>query len=261
MSNTSSVTPYVTAPVVAAAATTMGVVLLGRWLFEENDDDRTRRKERRRASCRQTLDRSVAASSENQTAPKISHRPQLTSVALHARNMDSILHAAARLGYRVEAPRAAVPTVGVPNRSIRLRRGTERLGVVVDESGAISLHTAGSAQRIQLLMQRHSLDRALAHAGKQDMDLQTQRLANGEIEIGVRERSSRHPDGQAALRARIRKDGVTCLDVDGIAGTRCREITEAFAEAIGGVVSDTHYKDAFYVLPGEPTRVDTRAGG
>lgn len=258
MSNTSSVTPYVIAPVAAGVAVVTGVAVLAKWLMEESDEERACRKEQRRAYYEETLSRASVVDRREERS-RNTHAPRLTSVPLHVRDVGSILGSATKLGYRVERQRE---TGAAASRQAQflLRRGSERLAVTLDQ-GCVALHTAGSRRLVHAVVRQHTLDRAVEHLRGRDMDVQVRQRANGEIELAAKERSNRHRDGRAEVRAQVREDGAVRLDVDGIVGSRCKEVRDGFAEAIGGVAGETAYKTAFYTLPGEPTKIDDRVRG
>jgi hypothetical protein len=62
------------------------------------------------------------------------------------------------------------------------------------------------------------------------------------------------PGGAAEMRAQVRADGSACVDIDKCRGNRCEVFVSELAQAIGGTVSGTTRKDAYFQLPGEPTK-------
>jgi len=54
------------------------------------------------------------------------------------------------------------------------------------------------------------------------------------------------------------KYGTTWVDVDQVKGNRCEELVRGLAEAVGGKVTSTQPKDAYFQLPGEPARTQVK---
>lgn len=56
------------------------------------------------------------------------------------------------------------------------------------------------------------------------------------------------------ISVQIHQDGSLWADVDKIRGPRCKELVAGLAQAVGGEVVESVQKEAFYQLPGEPTK-------
>lgn len=139
--------------------------------------------------------------------------------------------------------------------SVLLQKDTgERLAIFKDKDG-LMLTTAGDMKQVHALMRQHTQDRVLEHLGKRmAMDIQTARLANGEVQISARETSLRHGDGQARMKVQVREDGRLWVDVDGLRSKRCEEEISGLAEAVGGEITSMKKKLLGFTLPGEPAR-------
>lgn len=263
MSNTSTVTPYdasaagaaMGAGIGLAAACLVGLaagaVTVARWLAEETPEDRaalTRRKAERRRERVQGQPPRLALT-RTPTA-----LPALTTVALHLRDAEALLHTAEQLGYRrIPLSQPAVPLAAQP---VLLRNDAgERLAIGRNARGRLVVATAGDRQRVQALVRQHTVDRAVEHLARQGMHVQTARLANGEVQIVAREQATPSRDGAAAVKTQVRTDGTAWVDIDGVRGQRCATMVADLAQAIGGAVTSMAKKDAYFQLPGEPTQL------
>lgn len=279
MSNTSTVTPYddadetstetmadtlanagsaMAAAAVATAdallaATATGVAAAGvaavataRWLAQETDADRATRGRFK------ALRQAEAA----QESRKRMHQA-LRSTRLHLRDAAPLLQTARTLGYR-EATGALAGTA--PPRGVTLLENArgERLALERCANGRVMAHSAGDSAAVRTLLREHTLNQALRHLAARGMAVETARLPNGEVQILARETTPGR-GGQAEVRAQVHTDGTTWVDVDHVKGNRCEELVRGLAEAVGGKVTSTQPKDAYFQLPGEPAR--TRVNG
>jgi hypothetical protein len=266
MSNTSTVTPYArtSAPgsevvlglaalaaacVVGAAA---GVVSVAQWLAEETPEDRAAlarlKTERRRERLGSRTAR--AALTETRRAPS-----RLTTVSLHLHNPESLVRSAEKLGYHLEPQPQPAPQLAEQPLLLLRKPSGERLAIARHPKGRLVVQTAGNRERVQAVLRQHTLDRSTDHLARQGMHVQTATLANGEVQIVAQERDASRHGGAAAIKAQVRTDGTAWVDVDGVRGNRCETIVAALAQAIGGEVAHTTKKEAYYQLPGEPTKV------
>lgn len=248
MSNTSRVTPFDAAGAVIGAGVgltalcVVGVakatISAGRWLLKDSEEEKSTLKrddeERRR------------------------ERLQVYSTPLHLRDTTSLLRSAQQLGYH-QVPLAT--TTAATNLSLLLLQKTtgERLAIERTAKGRVVIHSATDQSRVHALVKQHTLDRAVAHFANKGMTVQTQKLTNGEVQIKAQEQGTSRRDGAATVTTQIGSDGAAVVDVNCVRGNRCESIVSEFAEAIGGAVSDTVKKDAYYQLPGEPTKTRVRA--
>lgn len=279
MSNVSTVTPYNTTssePGVGAAlagaalglaaacmvGAVVGTIALARWLAEETPWElqareraqAQRRRERLQAAPRQPAGRRA----REPLAPSAGKGAPIVSVALHLRQPETLVRTAEKLGYRLEPlvePQA--PLAEQPYLCLQGTKG-ERLAIERRPGGGLLLHTVQQPQRLQTLVHQHTLDQVVSHLQRSGMEVQTAPLANGEVQIRACERQPQGPGGGAAVVARISRDGTAQLDVDLVRGPRCAQIVQGLAQAMGGQVASLTKKDAYYQLPGEPTRVKQR---
>jgi len=219
--------------------------------------------------------------------------PRITTTRLTLRSLEPLLQSAQRLGYTpfplhtpapssmtrtVERLRSHAAPLSVPRPSslvpstpglarvstplggqapstVLLQKHTgERLAIFRDK-GRLVVSTAGDLKQVHALMRQHTQDRVVEHLGKRmAMDIQTARLANGEVQISARETSLQHSDGQARMKVQVRQDGGLWVDVDGIRSNRCEHVVSGLAEAMGGEITSMRKKAAAFTLPGEPTR-------
>lgn len=271
MSNVSTVTPYQSAgsgpglgAAVAGAAVglaaacvvgaVVGTIALARWLREETPAEKQARE---RVQAQRRRERLQAVPPEPQARPAAAEAP-IVSVALHLRQPESLVRTAEQLGYRLEPlvqPQAALAEQ--PYLCLR-GPGGERLAIERQSQGGLLLHTVQQPQRLQALVHRHTMDQVVTHLQRSGMQVQTTPLANGEIQIRAQEQSPHAGGGAAAIVAQISRDGSAQVDVDRVRGARCVEIVQGIAQAMGGQVAGLTKKDAYFQLPGEPTRVKQR---
>ncbi len=263
MSNTSKVTPYdhaelgtlakagieITAACMGAVAA--GTVALCRWLVEETPEDRAAVDHLKEKLRRERIQRVVTADLAVGRAEPL----HLSSVGLHLRDPGSLVRSAEKLGYRLVEPSA--PLMGLP-QILLSRPSGERLAIQHTPRGKLVVHTAGHQSRVQTLVRQHSVDRAMEHLKNSGMDVRVATLPNGEVQMLACERCTDRRGSAAEVRTQIRTDGTVWVDVDKVKGNRCQEIVADLAGAIGGQVSSMTKKDAYFQLPGEPTKVKVK---
>ncbi len=253
MSNTSTVTPY-DGVGTAASSSAIGVlagacVAVSNWLMEETPEDRAaveaRRAERRRELLGLDLQKPGIT-------PPLCEPLQLNTVHLYQREMEPLLRAAEKLGYRREP--LTVPAGQTAEQPLLLRgaRG-ERLAITRNRKGALTITTRGAQERIKTLVRQHSVDRVVEHLNAVGR-VQSHVLPNGEVQLQAREHNTGQAGGQAVISVQIHQDGSLWADVDKIRGPRCKELVAGLAQAVGGEVVESVQKEAFYQLPGEPTK-------
>jgi hypothetical protein len=89
------------------------------------------------------------------------------------------------------------------------------------------------------------------------MDVRTATLPNGEVQILAREQSGQR-DGAAVIKTQVLADGTAWVDIDKIRGSRCQQIVQQIADTVGAEVRSCDKKDAFFQLPGEPTKTNVK---
>jgi hypothetical protein len=263
MSNTSTVTPYDSRAMSAAVGVGLGLaavcvvgvaagaIAVARWLAEETPEDRAA-MDRIKGEHRRERLRSRTSAIVHTSGPQ--ELPRLNTVALHLRDAESLLRSAEKLGYRREP--LVQPSSPLAEQPLVLLYGTagERLAIERNAQGRLVVHTAGDQSRVQGLVRQHTLDRAVEHLAGKGMAVQTATLANGEVQILARERDASRRGGAATIKTQVRTDGTAWVDVDCVRGNRCENVVSELAHAIGGEVSSMAKKDAYFQLPGEPTK-------
>lgn len=268
MSNTSTVTPYenldnqaydtdtgsaagagaavgaVALTVAGAAAGVYGLYRLGRWLAKapELTPEQLEEIQSVQEQYRDEMELIGAAD-----------RPQFKTLSLHLNEPQTLLSAASTLGYRaVAAPGLASHGDAAP---LLLERGDgSRLAITRNETGRLDIHTAGDQGLLHSLMCRHTESAVSQHLAGGGMKFETARLANGEMQILAREPHHGQAGGAAEIRAQVRTNGTLWVDIDRCQGNRCDAIVEKIASAVGGTVTGSAKKEAWFQLPGEPTR-------
>lgn len=277
MSNVSTVTPYAAtssgpgstlagAAIGLAGACVVGAVVgtiaLARWLTEETPAERQaleRSQEQRRRERLQSgpLKFGGAMGPEPLVSPEPAV-PPIVSVALHLRRPETLVGTAEKLGYRLE-PLVQLRTSLKQQQYLCLRGPNgERVAIEHRPEGGLLLHTLQQPQRLQALVHRHTMDQVVSHLQRSGMQVLTTTLTNGEVQILGRESKSQAQGRAAAIRAQISRDGTAQMDVDRVQGPRCAEIIQGLAQAMGGQITAMTKKDAYFQLPGEPTRVKQR---
>jgi hypothetical protein len=258
MSNTSTVTPYDTSTpnstsgvgIGIAAACAVGVVTglvaAARWLAEETPEEKAMladlQRERRREAA--------LASPASQDLTEGLRLTEMLSVDLNLTETESLVHAAEKLGYRVEK----LSNPGL-NDHILLKKTTgERVALGRNNKDRIVVRTAGPKARVHALVRRHTDDRALGYLSRIGMHVQTARLANGEAQILAQPAAGASDENKAEIRAQVRADGSVLVDVEQVRGSGCMDVVEGLAQAIGGEVTSSSLKESYYELPGEPTK-------
>jgi hypothetical protein len=253
MSNTSVVTPYeesestsrsvVEAEDLAGGGIAEAIGEIAAF-FADRDADRA-------------SDRVSAAVRGQQTADDFRRRRQtqkvpLVSVNLHLADAGSLLRSAPEAGFRLTSrlarPKADLLVLENP-------RG-ERLVIEQARVGGVRMHAVGTRAPINDLMRQHTLDRALEHLRNSGREVMSQTLASGEVQILARGGSEA---STGELHAQIRQDGSSVLDVVGAQGPKGMELVRGFAEATGGVITETVKKAEYFTRPGELRRNKVRA--
>ncbi len=255
MSNVSDVTPYdeeatgnspndvgvhVGAAVGALAVGCASVVC---WLIQDSETDKAALSKWKSQHAQTVLD-------EWKNLPPQS----LKTANLHMDRPDTLVRTAVGLGYRTENLSLSA---GTGNAVLLHGPQGQRLAIAPNDRGRMTLMSAGGSPEPGELLRQHSLDRALEHLARQGMQVQTVRLATGEVQILAREMTPK-AGGTAEIKAQIRSDGTAWVDVDQIRGRRCEEIVQGLADAVGGKVSKTQKKEAYFQLPGEPAKTRIR---
>ena len=273
MSNTSSITPYesrgndnesispadsvlgfgasacggiiVGAAAVALAGTMLsayGLYRLGRWLAVGREPSREELEQMKAVELEYR---------EKMYAPDLSG---MITLDLHQNNPESLVNSARQLNYRViTPPDHAMNDADAP---ILLERAAgERLAITRNQSGRLSIHTTHDHRVLHALVSRHTQDRVEHFLVSKGMEFKTARLSNGDMQILAREPAG----GGAEIKTHVNSDGTTLVDIDKCRGPRCREIVDQLAEAAGCRVTGVVKKEAWYQLPGEPTKIRVKA--
>ena len=273
MSNTSTVTPYASTTTstglgvrtaigagVAAAATAAGAVVaagtcavsVARWLGQETEEDRKVLKRLKATRQREALG---PTGHDHMLSSRAA--PRIHSETLCLTNPQPLLDAAATLGYTQVSQTA--PMSGRDLVPVLLENPTgERLAVGVGADGALRVHTAGDRRRISNLVRQHTATQARAHFAGLGMHVRTARQPNGEVQILASEKASPVDRTGGEVRTQVHVDGSLCVDLNGVRGERCRAIVASIAAAVGGEVTATELKDAYFDRTGEPTRTRER---
>jgi len=254
MSNTSTVSSYAQDSGVGATEVAFEcATAVIQWLLQETPEEKAA-VERMKAHCRRERLATGKATSE----PSRLQRPSLVSIPLHLRDPESLAQSAERLGYRRTSPHLASPDRSSWEPILMRNASGERLAITTSREGRVVVHAGGERRRVEALVRRHTIDCVAAHFARAGMAVEVQPLSGGEVQMVARERRSPRGDGLAVVETRVSADGNLSVDVDGLRGSRCDEIVQDIARAVGGKVTRTRKKEVLFTLPGEPTRTRVR---
>lgn len=235
MSNTSTVSPYESAiqdeavddrtPLAAEAATVVQL-LLG-----EDPDSRAQRRSLQERKVRQA-------------------RRRLRTARLHLQDSKLLLSSLELQGYR------PLSCAGVGTTTLLANSGGERLSLA-REGSRVVLRSLAPAATLERVVQFHALEAVRQHLRTLGQEAITSSpSAGGEVRIQSVPPGGRVPAAASPkLTIDVRADGTTRVDVDGARGSECAGIVAGLAAAIGGRVTETHLKPAYFQGPGEPRRV------
>ena len=268
MSNTSTVSPYRSSPglgtaagaatlacagaaaggaalvLSGAAAGVYGLYRLGRWLAKAPELTPEQQREIR------DVQQQYQDEMERIGADEV---PRFTTLSLHLSEPQTLLSAAATLGYRPVAE-AGLASAGDSAPLLLERSDGSRLAITRNEGGRLDVHTSADEGLLHSLMRQHTESAVSQHLAHGGMKFETARLANGEMQILAREPDRGQRGGAAEIRTQVRADGTLWIDVDRCRGNRCETIVQDIASAVGGVVVGSAKKEAWFQLPGEPAR-------
>lgn len=226
---------------------------LAKWLADESAEEKMSAE---RASSLRRQDR--LASVQRDLARNHRSAGRIATAGLHVRQPETLVQAAASLGFRtVPARPGALPGV-TQNAAILLANAAgDRLAILVKPSGGVTVHAAGGSNRIESLVRQHTVERVQQHLQARGYSATMTTRQNGEV--GIQAREARPVSGtQAKIEATVRANGVVDLDIDCVKGSRCEVIVNDLASAVGGRVSGQHKKEAYFQLPGEPVKAQVR---
>lgn len=190
------------------------------------------------------------------STPTLSHPPKLTTLNLHMNDLSSLLDTAAKLGYSTVKVAGCKPDVAPA--LLQHSDGT-RIAISVNRLEKLSLHSISNVDSLRSLVSEHAQRQVLKHLSDRGMQFDSVKLPNGELQILAREPSLGQPGGAAQIKAQVRSDGATWIDIDKCKGNRCEAIVQQFAATMGGKVTSTRKKDAYFQLPGEPARTQVKS--
>lgn len=177
-------------------------------------------------------------------------KPLRESKTLHLKDSRTLVKSAEKLGYKV------VEQEKTTSGDILLESGTgNRLTISHDSQEHLVVHATQGNQKVHELVRQHTIDRTIEHLQAKGMSITTEKLANGEMQIQAKERRATNGDF-AEVKTTISTEGNVAIDVDKVKGKRCEQIVKDLAFSIGGAVSDTKKKDAYFQVVKQPTRIN-----
>ena len=253
MSNTSTVTPY-ESDNWSETSTSTAIADVFSWLSDTDEDraiDQQAKQARNRQLCKDVARaRTISA-------------PPVVSIELHMKTADSLMRSVGNAGYKVvqEVPRPHTDVL-----IIQSPKG-DRVAIEQVHDGGVRLYAVHSKAKIDEIMRRHTVERAIEHLTGSGLHVTRKDLPNGEVQLLARKSGplsglpKRGPSsrGNEELHAQIHKDGSSVLDVVDVKGPRCEEIVKNFAAATSGQITGTNKKGDYYCLPGELRRERVRA--
>lgn len=178
---------------------------------------------------------------------KIPETLQLTVVPLKLKTPETLVQSAANLGFKLQ-PLEMVSVRTQPNIILSKPSG-ETLTVRRAETGRLVIE-AGNASIIQQVVQRHTIDQTISHLKKQCRSVEVKKTHGGYIIVG-QETNRRQKGGTAKIITHIQNNGVATVDVSNIKGSRCEEVINELARAIGGECVEAKRKSEYFQLPAE----------
>jgi hypothetical protein len=217
------------------------------WLQEELQADN---------SANENLKRKLRRERLSSIKRSLSLKPvkAVKSVELHVRNSVHLVRAAEKLGYRAKS----LPKLGTSEPILLQNAAGERIALTRNARGSLTLHTAGENDQIHCLVRQHTLDRTFDFLKRKNMKIKAEVLADGQVQIMASEHKSDNRAGAAELKVQIRNDGTAWVDVDKVKGNRCEKIVADFAQSLEAQATGSRRKEAYYQLPGEPTKTRAR---
>lgn len=258
MSNTSTITPYddVTENYRSDSASTTSIISefyeLARWLAvgpqptEEQLADK-RAIEQEYQSKMEELEAS---------SPKLSHPSKLTTLNLHMNDLLSLLDTAGKMGYSVANSASLNPGI---TPTLLLHADGTKIAITLNSCEKLSLHSVSNVTSLSNLVSQHAQRQVLKHLSDNGMQFDSARLPNGELQIVAQESNHGQQGGAAKIKAQVKLDGTTWVDIDKCKGNRCENVVQQLASAMGGKVTSTRKKDAYFQLPGEPTKTQVKS--
>ena len=225
----------------ATAAGVYGLYKVGRWLAVG------------RQLSREELEEMKAVELEYQKQMGGQKLSEMITLNLHQKHSETLVNLARRLNYKVVSPWNDAPKDA--HAPILLQRDSgERLAITRNKLGKLSIHTNSDQGLLHALVRRHAQDRVQEFLINKQMTFKTSHLCTGEMQILAREPEAGQAGGAGEIRAHVNADGTAIVDIDKCRGPRCREIVEQLAEAAGCKVTGMTKKEAWFQLPGEPTK-------
>jgi hypothetical protein len=180
-------------------------------------------------------------------------RPQFKTLSLHLNEPQTLLSAASTLGYRAVAE-PGLASHGDAAPLLLERSDGSRLAITRNEAGRLDIHTSADQGLLHSLMRQHTESAVSQHLARGGMKFETARLANGEMQILARE-----PTG-ASAEARRRSGprfGPTAPSGSISTAAGATAVTRSFRRSHrrrAVLVTGSAKKEAWFQLPGEPTR-------
>lgn len=268
MSNTSTITPYddttetyyvdddqaghaYTSGNSVAATSTISIHELARWLAVGSQPTVEQ------LADMHAIEQEYQAKMEELEAsnPTLSHLPKLTTLNLHMNDLSSLLDTAVKLGY--SAVKVADCKPDVAPTLLQHVDGT-RIAISLNRLEKLSLHSISNVDSLRSLVSHHAQRQVLKHLSDKGMQFDSAKLPNGELQILAQEPSRGQRGGTAKIKAQINLDGTAWVDIDKCTGNRCENVVQQLASAMSGKVTSTRKKDAYFQLPGEPTKTQVK---
>jgi hypothetical protein len=251
MSNTSTVTPYESegsVEVGAGSVCVAGALAVVAWLCEETPEERAVRDGLELQRGRELAGAPTAGLAAGASTRRVS------TTALHVRDCESFVRTATALGYRQERLAATPAATGSPSPVLLRNQRGERIAVARNARGRVVVQTAGGPSRVKRIVRQHVVDRALEHLRSSGTGVEHRVLADGSVQIVA------NASGGSECRVQVQQDGRAWIDIDRVRGPGCSTMVQDLTHAMGAEVEATRRKDAFFQLPGEPTKTEVKVG-
>lgn len=189
----------------------------------------------------------------NRLDPEAGVAPKLATLNLYQNNLSSLVKSVAEQGYQV----ISSPSALQGSATLLQHANGSRAAITINPQEKLSLH-ATNTELLRNLANHHTQRQVNQFLTSKGIKFQSARLPGGELQILAHEPVTEEREDVAQIKAQVGMNGETWIDIDQCRGNRCETIVQQFAEAIGGRVTSTSKKDAYFEMPGEPAKTQIK---
>ena len=238
----------------ALAGTALGVYgmyRMGRWLVTGRQPSPEELKEMR------AVEREYQEELSKLDRPELPDLSKVTTLDLHQNDIEMLVNTAKQMNYKVVKPLENTPK-DVHAPILLQGKAGKRLAITRNETGKLSIHTTGDQGILHDLVRCQVQNKVQDFLSAKGMKFACARLSNGEMQILAQGPIAAQPGAAVEIKAHVNSDGTAHVDIDKCRGPRCQEIVDQLAKAAGCKVASTTKKEAWFQLPGEPTKIEVK---